>query len=286
MLTEKLYKAQAEAHSSAALGSEARRRVAETWQREDTTDYWRHDRMRNLIVPILRPGESWITFGDGRFGTDAAWLQKHGQQAMCTDIQDELLAMAKARGYIAAFCRANAEALPFATNAFDWGLCKEAYHHMPRPAIAFYEMLRVARKGLVLIEPTPRQPRNLVGSLVLALLARFYPERPQFEESGNYVYKLAIDDVQQMLLGVGLRHFAFKGIVDCHIEGMEFERPPGPLQRRGARRIWREGLHRKLLGVHGNLGIYVIFKGEAIAADALRASGFTVVDLPPNPYVG
>lgn len=38
-------------------------------------------------------------------------------------------------------------------DAFDYVLCKDSYHHMPRPMIALYQMLRVARRAVVLIEP-------------------------------------------------------------------------------------------------------------------------------------
>ena len=71
-----------------------------------------------------------------------------------------------------------------------------------------------SQQGLVLIEPAPRQARNLRGDLVLAVLNRVRPIRPEheFEPSGNYVFKLSIADVQQMLLGIGLRCFAYTSI--------------------------------------------------------------------------
>jgi SAM-dependent methyltransferase len=48
---------------------------------------------------------------------------------------------------------ANAEALPYAPRSFDLVLCKEALHHLARPVLGFYEMLRVCRQRAVLIEP-------------------------------------------------------------------------------------------------------------------------------------
>ena len=47
----------------------------------------------------------------------------------------------------------NAENLSFEDKTIDFILCKESYHHFPRPMVALYEMLRVARNGVLLIEP-------------------------------------------------------------------------------------------------------------------------------------
>jgi SAM-dependent methyltransferase len=48
---------------------------------------------------------------------------------------------------------ANAEALPYASRSFDLVLCKEALHHLARPVLGLYEMLRVCRQRAVLVEP-------------------------------------------------------------------------------------------------------------------------------------
>jgi SAM-dependent methyltransferase len=48
---------------------------------------------------------------------------------------------------------ANAEALPYESRSFDLVLCKEALHHLARPAQGFYELLRVCRQRAVFVEP-------------------------------------------------------------------------------------------------------------------------------------
>ena len=48
---------------------------------------------------------------------------------------------------------ANGEALPYESRSFDVVLCKEALHHLARPVLGLYEMLRVCRRRAVLIEP-------------------------------------------------------------------------------------------------------------------------------------
>lgn len=285
MQIDKFYQSQAQAHSKHIFKDPELTRLSETWFADNTTDAWRHQRMRSSISPIIVPGERWITFGDGRYGTDAAWLIRQGLQVICTDIQDDLLKISNARGFIGDYSQANAEALCFADEQFDWALCKEAYHHMPRAPVAFYEMLRVVKKGLVLIEPTPLQAKNAFGELTLAALAMVRAPRPQFEESGNYVYTLAIAEVKQMLLGIGKRHFAFKGLADHYIAGVEYEIAPGPLMMALQRKMRIKSFVRRCLGLHDNLGVYVIFKQETEHLEDLKRAGFTLFNLPENPYL-
>jgi SAM-dependent methyltransferase len=48
------------------------------------------------------------------------------------------------------FQKENAEQLSFEDESFDFVLCKEAYHHFPRPMIALYEMIRRRCRLIVL----------------------------------------------------------------------------------------------------------------------------------------
>ena len=51
--------------------------------------------------------------------------------------------------FVEKFLTINAEAIALESDSFNYYLlCKEALHHMPRPMIAIYEMLRAARKGV------------------------------------------------------------------------------------------------------------------------------------------
>ena len=54
--------------------------------------------------------------------------------------------------------RADAENLPSDDRAYDIAVMKEALHHPPRPYIALHAMFRVAREGIVVIEPHYRHP--------------------------------------------------------------------------------------------------------------------------------
>ena len=47
----------------------------------------------------------------------------------------------------------NMEALSYKSSSFDLVFVKEALHHVPRPILGLYEMLRVAKKAVIFIEP-------------------------------------------------------------------------------------------------------------------------------------
>ncbi|WP_051536351.1 class I SAM-dependent methyltransferase [Marinilabilia salmonicolor] len=122
-------------------------------ERKNSIDYWRHERMYRLLTPFLEERSSkWLTVGDG-LGTDANWLQENGQDVVASDISEYGLRPASTNGYIREYRLINAEDIDYSDNTFDYVFCKEAYHHFPRPYLAVYEMLRVASKAVILIEP-------------------------------------------------------------------------------------------------------------------------------------
>jgi ubiquinone/menaquinone biosynthesis C-methylase UbiE len=134
---------------------EAKEETAKTWLQDDNVNAWCAQRIYATIDPLLQayPEATWLTVGDGRYGNDAHYIHSKGGKVLATDISDHLLKEAVDLGRIAAYKKEYAEALSFAAEEFDFIFCKESYHHFPRPMIALYEMLRVSRKGVVLLEP-------------------------------------------------------------------------------------------------------------------------------------
>ncbi|NQT07036.1 MAG: class I SAM-dependent methyltransferase, partial [Candidatus Omnitrophica bacterium] len=47
----------------------------------------------------------------------------------------------------------NAESLSYPDGSFDLVFCKEGLHHLARPMLGLYEMLRVCRKAVIIVEP-------------------------------------------------------------------------------------------------------------------------------------
>lgn len=256
----------------------------------DSVDNWRHTRMLDLTRPIWQsfPGSRWITVGDGRYGSDAAYLHAHGVNVIATSLTDDRLKYAHQQGYIPAFQAENAERISLQDNAVDFLLCKEAYHHFPRPPVALYEMLRVARTAVVLIEPLDN-PKLLDGMKRLLKRAIRGDREQQFEPSGNYLYRLNIRELGKLITAMGGKTLAYKGINDFY---------HGALGNHAANGInagfmlTRFGIAvQNILGRLGllgfGLGCIVVFKGPAEDSmlESLRQAGYKIVDLPRNPYV-
>jgi SAM-dependent methyltransferase len=83
---------------------------------------------------------------------------------------------------------ANAERLPFESASFDLVFCKESLHHLARPVLGMYELLRVCRRAAIVIEPW--------NCLLVELLARFgvttryeHGQQGNQRSRDNYVYR-------------------------------------------------------------------------------------------------
>ena len=189
--------------------------------------------MYKVLDPILiaDPEAMWLTVGDGRYGKDAKYILAKGGDALASDISDYLLKEAKDIGYITEYKKENAESLSFKDGEFDYVLCKESYHHFPRPMLALYEMLRVASKGVVLIEPNDRYIYNKISRMVfrnlrdkIKSLLRGKTNRHAYEESGNYVFTISRREIEKVALGTNYKIVAFKGINDVYFAGVEHEK--------------------------------------------------------------
>lgn len=272
--------------------------LAESWLREDTVNAWRHQRMYQLLDPILAAdsGSSWLTVGDGRYGNDARYISGRQCLATASDISDTLLKVAHERGYINHYRVENAEHLSMGDDEYDYVFCKEAYHHFPRPSIALYEMLRVARKAAVLIEPNDSYIANSVGEILFRNGIDFVKRllgRPislhSFENTGNYVYSISRREIEKMAIGLNYRFVAFKGINDAFRQGAEKEL----IAKKG--KIFRQiFINILLLDILARLRIRdyrllsaVIFKESPskVMREELVSAGYRVVDLPENPYI-
>jgi len=239
---------------------------------------------------------SWLTVGDGRYGNDAKYIiDKHGD-AVASDISDILLKEAAMSGHIPKYSQENGEHLSFTDAAFDYVLCKEAYHHFPRPMIALYEMLRVANSGVFLIEPSDNHINDTVFKLLfsrikltLKRLLGHGSSRHDFESSGNYVFRISKREIEKVAMGLDYRTVAFKGINDAYFPGVEFEKQSenSPTKTKVKALI---GINNFLCNIgitnHGLLAT-IIFK--KILSEKLQkkliSSGFDLVNLPENPYI-
>lgn len=286
----------------------------EAWKRSDTVDAWRMNRLLTTINPILEnfKGAKWLTVGDGCYGNDAHFIKKNGGLAHASDIGDHFLKMGLEEGRIDSCSAENAEALSFSDNSFDFVLCSHAYHHFPRPQVAFYEMLRVAKKGVAIIEPhddmhfgttisIPKAFGLLLRSMKNFLLklagkdgnyniGRYIPTgQGSYETSGNFEYFLSEREVEKAAIGLDLPCVAFKWFNDHHEVGCEFElAEEGNAMFDKVRGIIESKEHLSNNGIFSHDQITAIILKEypdAAFEKALKDEGYLVLRLSKNPYI-
>jgi ubiquinone/menaquinone biosynthesis C-methylase UbiE len=194
---------------------------------EGTTDRWRHQAMVDFAGCFAHDTEKWLTIGDA-YGHDSIMLRRAGiKNVVASDLDSAMLSLGHQTGMVLEYLSVNAEKINCPDNSFDYILCKEALHHMPRPILAIYEMLRVARKGVIFIEPHdplidwPAKKdhgfwRNIDGNRVnfgrCGNDETIVSSRIDWCESGafNYVYTLSKREIHKICLGMGLPSYATK----------------------------------------------------------------------------
>ena len=257
----------------------------------DSIDNLRHVRMIGMLAGVLAaddPSGTWMTIGDGHFGSDAIRLKAYGVTVHATSLTDSTLSVSRDNGWIDGYSSQNAEDIQLDDEAYDYVLCKESYHHFPRPPIALYEMLRIARKAVVLIEPSRRRwtPLGFLRRLVKRCTGRELMD--EYEPSGNYVYRLSLAEIIELARALDLPVVACRFFNDFY----------HPRLFRDTRAGWRErflchlgvGLQDLLcrtgLMPFGGIAC-ALFKTDVPDAEVetLRRAGITVYQLDRNPYL-
>ena len=284
-----------------ALTDVKRRKVASTWIEQDNTlDRWRHNRMYNQLRELVQfdRNMSWLTVGDGRYGTDAnALLTLGATDVMCSDISDTLLKIGHKNGFIKNFSMENAENLSFKENEFDFTLCKEAYHHFPRPHIALHEMLRVSRIGVILIEPCDASINPKILNIIIPMIKKIFNKptynKHRFEEVGNYIFTISERELEKVQLGMHRQYIAYKYINDFYQEGFEFIL----MDSKNKADLKKINRAKKFIKIRDILTRFGLIRPAIISAllfkhkpnhellECLRNSGWEIRILPPNPYL-
>lgn len=280
-----------------------RQTIAQNWLREDTIGAYLAHKRHSIADPLLEgyPRAEWLTVGDGRYGSNAHYLLSKGGDATATDISDYLLKEGVTMGFISKYSQENAEALSFADESFDFVLCIEAYHHFPRPMKALYEMLRVARKGVVLLEP----PDQYIYANVFQLLFRKFllflnglgvfkrlmgkeVKKHTYEDVGNYVYKISEREIEKVALGLNYPYVAFKKINQFYTGGIDAEvaNDQSKLFRKVKTYTSILNMLTKLRLIEPSLLSVIIFKEtpNEPCKKKMKADGYKLVKLPGNPY--
>lgn len=284
-LHEASYARHARGYSNDLVDPE-RQKIAASWFDLSSANSWRFERIYEVAGHLGGvAGETWLTVGDGRSGLDAIRLKAHGaSEVLATDLDESLLRKAKEDGHLDHYQVENAERLSFSDSSFGYVFCKESYHHFPRPMIALYEMLRVAKRGVILAEPNDRE-RSPLRHLMRFLGSKAPPET--YEEEGNYVYTISERELTKVALGLDLPQVAFKGFNDAFVRGLEFEPLNGGAGRSMRRKI---ALRDKLcaLGLDHHMLLMACLFHTPVNSEqraSMANDGWRIVDLPRNPYI-
>ncbi|RZK76074.1 MAG: methyltransferase domain-containing protein, partial [Pedobacter sp.] len=210
--------------------------------------------------------------------------------------QEASRAKARDAGVIIDFAAENAENLSFGDGAFDYLLCKESYHHFPKPYAALYEMIRVSRKAIILMEPhdpIAKMPLllfflNLTVSCPF-LQRKVWKNRFSFEPVGNFVYKVSEREFEKFAAGLQLPAVAFK-YINPNFYHKDNERKEASLT------VWPFLVMRLKKFVLDTLMRLKIIPGQVLSAiifkelpnseeqKRLKRAGYKIVLIPKNPY--
>ncbi|WP_128543033.1 class I SAM-dependent methyltransferase [Larkinella soli] len=255
--------------------------------REGDVNYFIHRQFWQLTDALAKPGTRWLTVGD-LYGADAAYLQRRGCDVLASDLSDAILSKTKAGNLIRDYSVENVEKLSFPDRTFDYVYCKEAYHHFPRPALGFYEMIRVCRRAVVIqepLDPIAQMPlllfiRNLLDRFDTGLLRRLWKNQYSFETVGNYVFKISLREFEKMACGMGLPMIAYKGFNPGNVGAAQ-------TIEQQTRKIRFRTLLSDLSLLPSEALSVVIFKEKPTAetVQELVRQGYRMLDFPPNPYL-
>ncbi len=260
-------------------------------------NYWLHKRMFALADPLCAdPSKTWLTVGDG-YGIDANYFFDKGLDVTASDISGTFLPLARQKNLLEKYAVENVEKLSFGNDSFDYVFCKESYHHFPRPYLGVYEMLRVARHGIVLIEPQDpisKIPlllalRNILDRFETSALRRIWKNQYSFEEVGNYVFKLSVREMEKLSNGIGIPAMAVKGI-NNNFYSSEVHNQKADNSSAVFRKIKRK---QRLLDLLCSLSIIpeqvlcvIIFKKvpDIKVRESMEQNGYKFYHFPKNPY--
>ena len=257
-------------------------------------------RYLDVLTPLLKEKNKWLTIGD-HTGFEAKYLSEQNQDATASDISDVFLREAFEQQLIEKYKKINVEQIEIEEDGFDYLLCKESFHHFPRAYLGLYEMIRVAKKGVVLIEPVDawfKMPlllfiKNICDCFHPYLINKIWKNRFSWETVGNYVFKITDREIEKIAMGMGLSCIAFKE--------MNIRLKPIPAKWGDSQSVpFDKKLYKKLKNrfflwdwvcklriIPYNTLCAVIFKekpAEDLVSD-LRKQKYKVIELPLNPYL-
>lgn len=157
--------------------------------------HWMHTYCLDWINPFFKgiPKATFLTVGDGYCGREAGYIKRYGHYVHASDYAPCLTKLAKEMNLIDACSVQDLNGLGFQDRSFDFVLAKETLHHMSNPYTGLYEMLRVADRGVIIIEPNgDNEPRYGCDT---------------FEPTGNFLFSFSSHELTKLGTAYGYNYF-------------------------------------------------------------------------------
>lgn len=187
----------------------------------------------------------------GGVGGEAIYFKRKGfNDVTVSDISENSLRICKMFDPAIATTLQNAEELSLADEAYDLVVVQDGLHHLPRPVSGFTEMIRVASKAVVVIEPHLGVVGKLIGT-----------EWEQHEDSINFVFRWDREMITQIVKSYRLKKYKEIQVLrfwDHNLTiGNLVKKLPKSLQL-GAAKFFYGAL--SLFDFAGNMMVAVVFK--------------------------
>ncbi len=165
----------------------------------------------------------------------------------------------------------NAEHLSLPSRSFDLVFCKESLHHLARPVLGLYEMLRVCRRAALWIEPCD----TLAGRLFERFgLASVYETRQlgNLSARDNFVYRWNRRQIECLLASYYLRSGYTLELTQGWMSSRFNAHASAAVRRTAALAGFGLGL---VPGSRGNYLTALVLPGNDLPPDPLRADPLT-----------
>lgn len=138
-------------------------------------------------------------------GFEAEFFSKLGANVTGIDISPGNITAAKERmkrfNFRARFLIGEAENPGFEDKSFDIVVAHDALHHLSDPAVGLKQMARIAKEGVIVIEP--------FKSFITPFLVRVGLQK-KWEDSGNYVHRFSVSELRKIFSTSGFDKFRYK----------------------------------------------------------------------------
>ncbi len=154
------------------------------------TDRLLHRGIDRLMAITDSHPEDWrVLVVCGGVGGEATYLRKKGfTQITNSDFSSSAIEIAQRREPSVTSMVLNAEALDVPDDSYDLVLVRAGLHHLPRPVLGMNEMIRVASKAVLAIEPNE------------GVLAKLLGQEFEVEEGEiNYVFRWTNELLEQVV---------------------------------------------------------------------------------------